>query len=184
VTWERALFSLFDDLEQQAEGLALAARDSEVAEHGRAEYATVDLEARVHGSVGHVLGCDLDGGLRLRGEVVRAGSGWCLLGAGPAGPEGEGQRAWVVNLGCVTRVVGLASRAVAPDARGVAARLGLRSVLRRLAESREVVLVVRSDGGQVRGRVGRVGADFVEMVAEPDALEVVPLRALAAIRTD
>ena len=184
MTWERALFSLFDDLEQQAEGLALAARDSDVAEHGRAEYATVDLEARVHGSVGQVVGCDLAGGLRLRGEVARAGRGWCLLGAELAGPGGDGHREWVVNLACVTRVVGLGPRAVAPEARGVAARLGLGSVLRRLAESRQPVVLVRSDGGQVRGRVGRVGADFVEMVAEPDGLEVVPLLAVAALRSD
>ena len=33
------MFDLFDDLEQQAEGLALTERDAAVAELGRAEYA-------------------------------------------------------------------------------------------------------------------------------------------------
>ena len=49
--WEERLLAVFDDLEQQAEGLALEARDAEVAELGRAEYAAVDVAARLHGAV-------------------------------------------------------------------------------------------------------------------------------------
>ena len=45
--WEERLLDLFDDLEQQAEGLALAERDALVAEQSRAEYAEVDLAARL-----------------------------------------------------------------------------------------------------------------------------------------
>src|SRR5438128_2529587 len=53
--WRDRLWDVLDDLEQQAEGLALAARDAEVAEQSRAEYARVDLSARLHGSLGRRL---------------------------------------------------------------------------------------------------------------------------------
>jgi len=171
---------LFDDLEQQAEGLALVERDAEVAEQVRVEYAGVDLESRVHGSVGRVVTLSLDGGLTVRGEIARAGRGWCLVCAEPREQAGQGE--WVVNLALLTGSTGLGPRAVAAEARGVAARLGLGSVLRRLMESREPVVLVRSDGVRVRGRVARAGADFVEIVSEADGLEVVALRALAALR--
>ena len=52
MTWERELLDLFEDLEHQAEGLALTDRDAEVAELARSEYAEIDLAARVHASVG------------------------------------------------------------------------------------------------------------------------------------
>ena len=68
------------------------------------------------------------------------------------------------------------------------ARLGLGSVLRRLAESRSPVLLALADGAQVRGGVGRIGADFVEVLVErpdpgsrgPAGADVVPLAAVAA----
>ena len=77
--WEERLLALFDDLEQQAEGLALAARDAEVAELGRAEYAHVDLTSRVHGSVRGRLALAVDGVGRMDVELVRAGADWCLV---------------------------------------------------------------------------------------------------------
>ncbi len=176
MSWERALFALFDDLEQQAEGLALVARDAEVAEHGRAEYSSVDLESRVHGSVGSVVACHLQGGHQVRGVLTRAGAGWLLAD--------DESGAWVVNLGCLTRITGLGSRAVAPEARGIVARLGLGSVLRRLAESRVPVQLALADGSQARGRVGRIGADFVEVLDETvdGASCLVPWSAIAAVR--
>ena len=50
--WEERLLDLFDDLEQQADGLALAERDALVVEQSRAEYAEVDLASRLAASVG------------------------------------------------------------------------------------------------------------------------------------
>ena len=57
---------LFDDLEQQAEGLALAERDARVAERCRAEYAEVDLVARLHASVGTPVQVEVRGRRRRR----------------------------------------------------------------------------------------------------------------------
>jgi hypothetical protein len=189
VGWDRALASLFDDLEQQAEGMALSARDADVAEHGRAEYVSVDLESRVHASVGALVTCDLLGGHRLRGTLGRAGRDWLLLVPAEGSPDGD-DSGWVVHLPCVTRMSGLGPRALAPEARGVLARLGLGSVLRRLAESRSPVLLALTDGAQVRGGVGRIGADFVEVLVERSepgtraavGPDVMPLAAVAALR--
>ena len=46
MSWHESMFAVFDDLEQQAEGLHLAERDAEVADLTLAEYTRVTLAAR------------------------------------------------------------------------------------------------------------------------------------------
>lgn len=186
MTWEARLLALFDDLEAQAEGLALASRDAEVAELARAEYAAVDLESRLHASTGRPVTATVAGAGALRGRLVRAGAGWCLLATGTA--------EWVVLTAALTGVRGLAAGARPMDARSLPARLGIGSVLRSVAEERAPVLLVDRDGARRTGRVGRVGADFLELGGPagssgspggshgPDGPEVVPVAALAALR--
>jgi len=53
-------------------------------------------------------------------------------------------------------------------ARSVAARLGLGSALRGVADTQAVILVHHVDGTQSRGHLARVGADFVELVSADD----------------
>ena len=94
--WDEHLDGLLDDLEQQAEGLALAERDALVAEQRRAEYAAVDLSGRLHASVGDALRLDVRGwsgrrqpAPRRRWLVPARGRravGW----GGMAGPAGRG----------------------------------------------------------------------------------------------
>jgi hypothetical protein len=175
--WEERLLDLFDDLEQQAEGIALTERDLLVAEQSRAEYASVDLAARLHASVGARVLLELTGVGVLDGTLVRAGDGWCLLDA-------SGQD-WIVVLRAVGAVRGLRTGGVAADARAVSARLGLGSALRGVAESRTEVVLHRLDGATSRGMLGRVGADFVELWTAPETrgpVEVVPFGAVAAVR--
>jgi hypothetical protein len=179
--WDLRLGELFDDLEQQADGLALAQRDAEVAELVRAEYAQVDLEARLHASLGGRLLLDVEGAGVLDGTLTRVGAGWCLLGA-------HG-REWLVRLAATRSLRGLAERAVAVRARPVTSRLGLGSALRRVAEDRDEVVLHRTDGTTSRGRLVRVGVDFVDLGAADDGAEstglaqTVPLHAFAALRT-
>jgi hypothetical protein len=172
------LVALFDDLDQQAEGLALAERDVEVAELGRAEYAAVDLAARVHASVGSRVRLAVGGLGTVEARLCAAGSDWCLLSTAAPGVGRE----WLVRLAAVTTAEGLSERAVPEAARPVTSRLGLGSALRRVAESREPVQIVRLDGAVTRGRLRRVGADFVEVVAEGDrtGISVLPFAHLAA----
>jgi hypothetical protein len=180
--WEDGLLELFDDLEQQAEGLALAVRDVDVAERSRAEYARVDLASRLHASAGSRVQLGVVGIGQLDATLVRVGLDWCLAAAG--------QAEWVVRLAAVTHARGLSGRAVSEPARPVVARLGIGSVLRRVAENRSPVFVHRFDGGSVHGQVDRVGADFLEVIvggpadgtAQAHAVEVVAFAHLAAVR--
>jgi hypothetical protein len=71
----------------------------------------------------------------------------------------------------------------------VVTRLGLGSVLREVAQAGSVAVVHHVDGGQTRGRLGRVGADFAELhpaVHDHESgsgeVDVVPFRLIAAVR--
>ncbi|HNO39427.1 MAG TPA: hypothetical protein PKL71_03370, partial [Marmoricola sp.] len=79
MSWERALLDLFEDLEQQAAGLSLAERESEVAELSVAHYADIDLAARLHASVGGQVQLRLLGGQLITGELTQVGADWALL---------------------------------------------------------------------------------------------------------
>jgi hypothetical protein len=177
VTWEERLFEVFDDLEQQAEGLALVARDAAAGERARELYSEVDLASRFHGSLGASVGLVLPGAGTIRGRLARTGRGWCLLAA----EDGAGSEV-IVNLDGLLSARGLAPRATPERARSVTARLGLASALRGVAADAEPVVVVRRDGAVRRGRLGRVGADFVELLAESGPPEVIPMAALAVLR--
>lgn len=177
MTWERRLLDLFDDLEQRAEGLALEARDGEVAELGRAEYSLVDLAARLHASVGAVVRVQVLGAGSVAGRLARVGDGWCLV----ADEDSRPVREWVVLLDAVVALRGLASGAVDESAQPLSGRLRPGSVLRALAEQQAPVLLLTRDGGQYRGMLGRVGADFLELVTEDRWSVQVRLDALAAL---
>ena len=181
--WEQRLLALFDDLEQQAEGLALSQRDAEVAELGRAEYARVDLGSRLHGSLGRRVAFAVTGVGPLDARLGRVGSDWCL--AETATHE------WLLRLDAVTRVSGLGEQAVDPRHRALVARLGFGSALRGVAEDGVPVLVHLLDGTQARGWPRRVGADFLELRSEQDAawgdgaggrVEVLAFAAVAGVR--
>ena len=113
----------------------------------------------------------------LRGRLERTGRDWCLLAA----EDGTGREV-VVNLLGLLSVRGLTTRAAPERGRAVTTRLGIASALRRLAAEPEPVVVVRRDGEVRRGRLGRVGADFVELVGESGTVEVVPMTAVAVLR--
>jgi hypothetical protein len=183
--WEQRLLAVFDDLEQQAEGLALAERDARVADLSRAGYAELDLLSRLHGAVGHAVVLSVAGLGRLRGTVVRVGTGWLLAD--------DGHHEWLVVLDALEEVRGLPERAVDEAGRPATARLGLASVLRSIAADAEPVVLHGASGGARRARLRRVGADFVELEADPltdpagrsgrdEAPAVVPFHAIAAVR--
>lgn len=171
--WEQRLLAVFDDLEQQAEGLALAERDARVADLRRAGYGELDLLSRLHGAVGAPVVLSVAGTGRLRGTVVRVGADWLLVD--------DGTHAWLVRPAALEEVRGLPDRAVEEAARPVTARLGLGSVLRSIAADAERVLLHRTDGDVLRARLRRVGADFVEVESDGEVV-VVPWHAIAAVR--
>lgn len=156
MTWGHGLLALFDDLEQQAEGLHLAERAAEVGELSRVEYAEVTLAARVHGSLGRRVRIELLGGRLVAGALERAGSDWMLV-------RDRTDASWLVSLEAIAGAGGLTGRAIVEEARGLTARLSLRSALRRVADDQREVVVHRRDGSTVDGVLGRVGRDFVEV---------------------
>ena len=192
MSWDDRLLAVFDDLELQAEGLALAERDLEVADLGRAAYASVDLASRLRASVGRLLFLDVYGVGNLSGRLARVGTDFVVIestgSSGSSGPSGSAGRLWVVRCAALGRVGGLSDQAVGDDARSLSSRLGLGSVLRGFAAATVPVSTQTTAGAVVQGRVRRVGADFVELwtadgrsTAQPD-WELVPFEAIAALR--
>jgi hypothetical protein len=185
MTWhehlDAGLADVLADLEQQADGLALERRDAEVAELARAEYAQVDLAARLHASLGDHVVVWLPAHT-VEGRLRRAGAGWCLVD--------DGRSEWLLRVAALVVLEGLAVRGTAPEGRPLAARLGLASVLRSVAETRTEAVVHLCDGRLLTGTLVRVGADFLDLrsVGEPVGPPVtrtrtVPFTALVAVRT-
>jgi hypothetical protein len=182
--WEQMLLDLFDDLEQQAEGLALAERDVEVPELSRAEYAQVDFASRLHASTGHRVVLVVAGMGHVDATIRRVGVDWLLAD--------DGTHEWILRTAALAHVRGLSDQAVGEQHRPLPARVRLGSALRSVAENRAAVVLHRLDGALVRGQLRRVGADFVELwvsehaeawMAGPEGhIEVVPFAALAAVR--
>ena len=185
MSWADALCGIFDDLEQQAEGLHLAERDADVADRSVGEYAKVNMASRLHASVGAPLTMTVSGVGRLHGILVRVGLDWCLLRGETAGQE------WIVRLAALTDVRGASGRAVTEPARTVLTRLALGSALRGVVDSGTTTTLLLVDGAAARGSLLRVGADFVEICEDgsedlargrgrPTVLH--PFTALAAVR--
>ncbi|MEV7431562.1 hypothetical protein AB0N29_18255 [Nocardioides sp. NPDC092400] len=153
--WERELFAVLDDLEQQAEAAYDLERAAELADRSRAEYQQVTLASRLVASLDTDLALEVRGAGLLAGTLERVGTGWCHLRA-PA-------QDWVVHLPAVTAVHGASARSVPEVAWPVTSRLGITSALRRLADAGERCVVRVVDGSGHDGTLGRVGADFVEV---------------------
>lgn len=180
MTWEQSVGALLEDLEQQAQGLALAERDAEVGELSLAEYAHVALAERLHASRGARLRLDLLGGLQVTGVLARAGEDWALVVEESGGRGGE----WLVPHHSVCTVAGASHRARPEATWSVVDRLSLRSLLRRLAGDAEGCLVHFVDGDRVEGRVGRVGKDFFELTTgTPAGPVLVPVHTVAALQS-
>lgn len=172
--WETELFAFLDDLEGQAQSMWEADRDAELVDRAASEYSSVTLASRLVASLGMEMELRLPGVGRVRGDLVRAAADWCLL-------EGPGQE-WIVALHHVQSVSGASPRSVPEVAWSPLQRLGLRSALRRLADTGDRCVIHLADGAIADGLVRRVGADFVEVAALAGEELLVPLAALVAVQ--
>ncbi|MFT4009504.1 MAG: hypothetical protein QM655_05615 [Nocardioidaceae bacterium] len=157
--WERALARTIDDLEQQAAGDYLVGREAQVADLAVAHYAEVTLASRLYASGDLEVRLAVEGAGAVRGVVAAVGNGWVLLSSGTE---------VLVPLAGITTAQGLADRALPDSVLTSRDRLGLTSAVRRLAAVGAPVVATLRDGGEVRGQLGRVGADFVELSSEHD----------------
>lgn len=174
MSWETRLLEVFDDLEQQADGLALREREAQLRDLVAGEYGQVTLEARCRASSGREVALLLRGGARVVGRLVRAGGDWVVVREQASGPA-----TWVVPLAAVTSVTGLAEAAADASTWQVADRVPLRALLRRISQEQLEECRLHLDDGQVlTGVIARVGADFVELRGG----RVLPSAALAGVR--
>ena len=164
MAWEDDLFELFDDLESQASAAWQADREAELADRARAEYASVSLASRLAASLGRPLALEVAGVGRVEGELRRVGESWVLV-------RGRHQD-WVVATTHVSLVRGASARSVPEVAWSPLHRLGLRAVLRRLADAEEGCVVHLADGSRHEAVVGRVGADFAELATATESVLV------------
>lgn len=177
------LFEVLADLEAQAETLGHLERVPEVADRSRVEYQSVLLEARLMASLGSSVALRVAGVGPVRGSLARVGEQWCQV-------HGRGV-AWTVPLPAVVTAAGLSARAVPRVAWSRVDLIGVGSVLRRVADSGDRVVVHLRDGTSLEGRVLRVGGDFLELAEDgpgAGAASVAPLlvalHGLAAVRTE
>lgn len=177
MTGDEELFEVLEDLEAQAESLQHQERVAEVEDRARAEYGAVTLDSRLMASRGRTVEVDVLAVGRLRGRLERVGPGWLQLG--------ERAATWWVRTPAVTAVLGASERALPEVAWSPVDRLGTGSVLRRLADEQEEVVLRLVDGGRQQGRLARVGADFVELAGDGSAgrgVTLVPLVHVTAFR--
>jgi hypothetical protein len=175
VSWEEQLFSLLDDLEQQAEAAFDAERDLDLADRSRAEYAQVSLAGRLMASIDLEVILEVLGLGRIQGALQRVGTGWCLL-------HGAGQD-WIVRTEAILVVHDASRRSVPEVAWSPVTRLGLGSALRRLADAGERCLVHLVEGSRHELVLTRVGQDFAEGRAFDGRLVLVAFPALAAVQS-
>ncbi len=169
------LEDVFEDLEQQAAGMEMAERDAELADRVRGEYAAVTLADRVHASLGREVSLVLLGGETVAGLLADAGRDWCAV------TPGHG-RTWLVRLAAVAQAGGLSRRSLPEAARPVVARRGFGSAVHALAEESGDVLVHAATGSPVRGRVARIGSDFLEVEPAQDRVGVSVLVSTEQVR--
>lgn len=173
--WDEQLFSVLDDLEQQAEALYDAEREAELADRSRAEYGAVTLASRLMASVDSDVTLAVAGVGRVAGTVRRVGDGWLLV----SGVTGD----WVVRSAAVGSVVGASPRSVPEVAWSPVTRLGLGSALRQISEAGEYCVAHLVDGSRHDAQVLRVGRDFAELLVGEGRVELVAFVALAAVQS-
>lgn len=142
----------FEELEAEFQAASRYEAESQIADMVYAEAATIPFASRIRHSVGRQLSLRLRNGQTRHGAVREANHIWTLLHDGRRGsliPHAAVSFAWPLG-------------GAAPSQEGIANRITLGYVLRRLAGS-GVDLLVASDGGDLRGRVALVGADYFDV---------------------
>lgn len=148
---------LLDEIEGEAADLERLERDAEIADRTRSELSSVSWLDRVRGMTGRPLVLALVAGAPLAGEVRYVGPDWVLL-------DVRGSEV-LVPMHAVVGVEG-SGRSAPADTELVPVTWA--AAWRSLSRDRAVVRIMRRDASTVRGLVGLVGADFVELDRQGD----------------
>ena len=161
-----------DVFAELAAEFAAAEREEDEARLGdlvAAELAGTTFADRCRARGGSRLTLRLADGSSRTGTVRDATRAWVMLA--------DGDRRTLVPLSAV--VLAWPLHGSAPEPGLVEKRIGLGHALRALAEE-QVAVLVRTTAGDHRGRIVRVGADHLDLAAEPGVLSV-PWRALLSV---
>lgn len=150
---------LFEDLEAQQAEWERRERETEAAEHTRAERARVTLGDRLAADVGRGVRVRLRGVGRLQGRLVDVGPDWLLL---HDLHQPDHQERLVVLDGLLA-VEGLTGRV---DDRP--RRRSLRQALRAISRDRSRVRVHDQEGEHLSGTIDRVLADHLDLARHAD----------------
>src|SRR5699024_5525986 len=162
---------LFTELEAEYNAALREETEAELADMVHAEAATIRFADRVRGRVGEQLTVRLRNGQTRQGYVKEANNVWSMLH--------EDHRRYLIPHRGVACAWPLRGSGAGFD--GIAARLRLGYALRALAGAGVEVRLV-AEGGEHRGRSGRVGADVCDLHT-PAALLTVPWAAIPAVET-
>ncbi len=152
---------LFDELEAEFDAALRREQEEEIPHLVHAEAATVSLADRIRHRVGQRLHVRLRTGDLREGTVDEANHAWTMLHDGP-------RRSLIPHTG-VAYAWPLAG--AAPELKGISARLTLGYALRKIAESGMTVRLLTL-GGELHGRVGLVGTDYIDVHTPTAALAV------------
>ena len=162
---------LFTELEAEYNAALREETEAELADMVHAEAATIRFADRDRGRVGERLTVRLRNGQTRQGYVKEANNVWSMLH--------EDHRRYLIPHRGVAFAWPLGGAAAGVE--GLAARLTLGYALRALAGAGIEVRLV-TEGGEHRGRIGKVGADFCDLHT-PAALLTVPWAAILAVET-
>ena len=160
---------LFTELEAEYHAALREETESEITEMVHAEAATIRFADRIRGRVGERLTVRLRNGETRQGRVNEANNVWSMLH--------EEHRRYLIPHSGVAYAWPLGGAAARID--GIAGRLTLGYALRALAGAGIEVRLV-TEGGELLGRIGKVGADFCDLHT-PTALITVPWAAILTV---
>lgn len=163
---------LFDDLQGRLEAAERDEVDEQLADLVEAEAATMGFLDRLRAAVGSRLRVALSTGRALEATLVDCGVDWLLLAA-------DGRQV-LLPLNAVRWVAGLSGSAPEPGI--VTSTLGLAHAFRALARERVDVVVEVTGGAVLRGVVGRVGRDHLDVI-HTAGVATVPYAALVTVAT-
>lgn len=161
--------NLFAELEAEFDAAERDEAEAEIIEMVQAEMVTVSAADRFRAKQGSMLTVRLRNGENRSGEIREANLAWIMLH--------DDRRRYLIPYSAIAFAWPLAP--VAGQASGVSSRLTLGYALRALsAEGIEVHLL--TNGGALRGVIGRVGKDFCD-VHTPTAVMTVGWQAILSV---
>ncbi|OMH27045.1 hypothetical protein BKD30_03915 [Tersicoccus phoenicis] len=149
--------ALFEDLQSQWSTLQDRVRESEIAERTRLDHLGVTLAGRLRASTGRRVRVLQDDGETIDGILGFTGADWTCLRSGTLD---------VIVVASWCRSWEGLHRAAVPTPSALSDRLTLASALRGLSRDRAVVTLSLATGPgstAVRGRIERVGRDFLDV---------------------